>query len=205
MNRRRLHLLLGGLAIVALLLAVSAILFHREVPPEDRQAEELLRDMNRGVFRVANPEWAVKEEAVPVAALVRVMVRADDPITKIYRQIWDVLPSWLKRRCPRPLDERTRGLFVRMSLMRRANSAQALPVLAAVLTDPRSGNREAALNLFQDAGAWVPDELVKRSLKGLQDPDPAVQLQVLESLSPTWPNQPDLQRRIGELRREVKR
>ncbi|HTH49731.1 MAG TPA: hypothetical protein VMB21_19615 [Candidatus Limnocylindria bacterium] len=204
MNRRQLQIAIGLLAVLALLLAFFAVRFHNEMPPGDRQAEELLRDMNRGVFRVADPEWSAKEEAVPVAALVRVMVRGDSPLTKIYRQVWDVLPSWLKRRFPRPLDGRARGLFVRMILLRRTNSAQALPVLAAVLTDPRSGNRQAALSLFQDAGAWVPDELVKRSLKGLQNPDPGVQLQVLESLSPIWPDQPDLQRRIGELRRELK-
>ena len=205
MNRRRLPLLLGGLAVVALLLAVVAIRFHNEVPPEDRRAEEFLQAMNRNPsFLAASPGEMATAGQVPVAALVRVMVRADSPLTKIYRHIWDVLPPWLKRRCPRPLDERTRGLFVRMNLMRRPDSAQAMPVLAAVLTDPGSGNREAALSLFKDMGIWVPDELVKRSLKGLQDPDAAVQLRVLESLQPTWPDQPDLGRRIAELQRQVK-
>ena len=192
--------------MVAVLLLAVALTYslRNRVPPEDREAEDLLATMSRRLSQGANLTEVTATATVPVTAMVHVMVRPDSGFTRYYRQLWDGLPSWLKRHCPRPLDERTRGLLARMYVPAHENPAEALPVLAAVLTDPRSANRGAALALFNDLAIWVPDTIVIPALKGLQNTNAAVQLQILESLQKVWPTQPDLARRIGELRREVK-
>ncbi len=206
MKRRPLQRLIGGIAVVALLLLAGALAYslHYRVPAEDRVAEDFLSTMSRQRSRGISPSEVKTNPPVPVPALVRVMVRPDSAFTRLYRKTWDNLPSWLKRHCPRPLDERTRGVLVRMYLMNHENQADALPVLAAALTNPHSGNRTAALALFHDVGIWVPDTIVEPALKGLQDTNAAVQLQVLESLQKVWPTQPDLARRIDEMRHEAK-
>ena len=192
--------------MVALLLLAGALTYslRYRVPAEDRVAEDFLSTMSRQRSRGTSPSDAKATAPVPVSALVRIMVRPDSAFTRLYRKTWDNLPTWLKRHCPRPMDERTRGVLVRMYLMDHENQAEALPVLAAALTNPHSGNRAAALALFHDVGTWVPDTIVEPALKGLQDTNAAVQLQVLESLQKVWPTQPDLARRIEEMRRVVK-
>ena len=204
MNRHRLPLLLGGLAGVALLLSLAAALFYNPLPPEDQQAEAYLVALSNSMSRgsVAS-EWA-GTHGTTAAAMVRVMVRPDSLLTRMYCRVYDLMPTSLKQRYPRPIDGPERGVLVPVNLMNRTDAAEALPALAAFLTDPRIINREVGLKLFRHLGAMEPDELMNPALKGLEDTNALVQLHALESLQKVWPTQPDLTRRITELRHELK-
>lgn len=204
MKLTRFQFAAGGLAVALLALILTAFGGGGRASSEDRQAQAWLESLNRTRSFGAFTTHRLSVADVSAAALVRAMLRHDPPLTRVYRRVWDVLPSWIKHRLPRPLDERTRALLVNLALRHHDAPAGALPVLAAAVTDPGCVNRARAVVLLGDLGAWLPAELLQRASQGLQDTNAVVRLRVLESLEKVWPGQPDLRRRIGELQREVK-
>jgi len=194
-----------AIGVGLLLLLVGAAWPRGRMAAEDRRAAEWMAGIVGGQSTTRFAELQRSGSDVTAAALARTLVRRDTSVGKLYRAGRDVLPSWLRRRLPRPQDERFRGSAAALGLLNHADAAEAFPILAAALTDPRCVNRGQAAELLNHLGDWLPEALRARTMKGLADPDPRVRLRVLEPLERVWPGQPDLSRRIGELRREQAR
>ncbi len=171
---------------------------------EDRIATAWIAGVAGGKSTAVLSERQLDRRDVSAAALARALVRKDTSVGKLYRAARDQLPGWIRRRFPRPLDERFRGAAASIGLLNHRDAGEALPVLAAALTDPRSANHGLALQAVTSLGDALPEALLAHALKDLTSTDPSAQLRALESLARVWPARPELDRRIDELRAEIR-
>gem|GEM_PF-6354157 len=171
---------------------------------EDRIATTWIAGVADGRSTAMLSERPLDRRDVPAPALARALVRKDTSVGKLYRAARDRLPGWIRRRFPRPLDERFRGAAASIGLLNHRDAGDALPVLAAALTDPRCANHGLALQAVTRLGDALPEALRMHALKDLTSNDPSAQLRALRSLARVWPARPELVRRIDELRREIR-
>lgn len=171
---------------------------------EDRIATTWIAGVADGRSTAVLSERPFDPRDVPAPALARALVRKDTSVGKLYRAARDRLPGWIRRRFPRPLDERFRGAAASIGLLNHRDAGDALPVLAAALTDPRCANHGIALQAVTRLGDALPEALRMHALKDLTSNDPSAQLRALESLARVWPARPELARRIDELRGEIR-
>ena len=170
---------------------------------EDRIATAWIAGVAGGKSTAVLSERQLDRRDVSAAALARALVRKDTSVGKLYRAARDQLPGWIRRRFPRPLDERFRGAAASIGLLNHRDAGEALPVLAAALTDPRCANHGLALQAVTSLGDALPEALLAHALKDLTSNDPSAQLRALGLLARVWPSRPELARRIDELRREI--
>ena len=170
---------------------------------EDRIATTWIAGVADGRSTAVLSERRLDRRDVSAPALARALVRKDTSVGKLYRAARDRLPGWIRRRFPRPLDERFRGAAASIGLLNHRDAGDALPVLAAALTDPRCANHGLALQAVTSLGDALPETLLTHALKDLTSSDPSAQLRALGSLARVWPARPELVRRIDELRREI--
>ena len=171
---------------------------------EDRIATTWIAGVADGRSTAVLSERRLDRRDVTAPALARALVRKDTSVVKLYRAARDRLPGWIRRRFPRPLDERFRGAEASIGLLNHRDAGDALPVLAAALTDPRCANHGLALQAVTSLGDALPEALLAHALKDLTSNDPSAQLRALESLARVWPARPELARRIDELRGEIR-
>jgi hypothetical protein len=171
---------------------------------EDRIATTWIAGVADGRSTAMLSERPLDRRDVPAPALARALVRKDTSVGKLYRAARDRLPGWIRRRFPRPLDERFRGAAASIGLLDHRDAGDALPVLAAALTDPRCANHGLALQAVTRLGDALPDALLMHALKDLTSNDPSAQLRALGSLARVWPARPELTRRIDELRGDIR-
>ncbi len=171
---------------------------------EDRIATTWIAGVADGRSTAMLSERPLDRRDVPAPALARALVRKDTSVGKLHRAVRDRLPGWIRRRFPRPLDERFRGAAASIGLLDHRDAGDALPVLAAALTDPRCANHGLALQAVTRLGDALPDALLMHALKDLTSNDPSAQLRALGSLARVWPARPELTRRIDELRGEIR-
>ncbi len=171
---------------------------------EDRIATAWIAGVADGRSTAVLSERQLDRRDVSAPALARALVRKDTSVGKLYRAARDRLPGWIRRRFPRPLDERFRGAAASIGLLNHRDAGDALPVLAAALTDPRYANHGLALQTVTSLGDALPEALLAHALKDLTSNDPSAQLRALGSLARVWPARPELTRRIDELREEIR-
>ena len=171
---------------------------------EDRIATIWIAGVAGGRSTAVLSERQLDRRDVTAAALARALVRKDSSVGKLHRAARDLLPGWIRRRFPRPLDERFRGAAASIGLLNHRDAGDAFPVLAAALTDPRCANRGLALQAVNSLGDVLPEALLTHALKDLTSDDPSAQLRALESLARVWPARPELVRRMEELRGEIR-
>lgn len=171
---------------------------------EDRIATTWIAGVADGRSTAMLSERRLDPCDVPAPALAWALVRKDTSVGKLYRAVRDRLPGWIRRRFPRPLDERFRGAAASIGLLNHRDAGDALPVLAAALTDPRCANHGIALQEVTRLGDALPDALLTHALKDFTSNDPSAQLRALVSLARVWPARPGLTRRIDELRGEIR-
>ena len=170
---------------------------------EDRVAMAWIAGVADGRSTAVLSERQLDRRDVSAPALARALVRKDTSLGKLYRAARDQLPGWIRRRFPRPLDERFRGAAASIGLLNHRDAGEALPVLAAALTDPRCANHGLAIQAVTSLGDALPEALLTHALKDLTSNDPSAQLRALVSLARVWPARPELARRIDELRGEI--
>lgn len=171
---------------------------------EDRIAATWIEGVADGRSTAVISERPLDRRDVTAAALARALVRKDTSFIKLHRAARDLLPGWIRRRVPRPLDERFRGAAASIGLLNHRDAGDAFPVLAAALTDPRCANHGLALQAVTSLGDVLPEALLAHALKDLTSNDPSAQLRALESLARVWPARPELVRRMDELRGEIR-
>jgi len=171
---------------------------------EDRIATAWIAGVADGRSTAVLAERQLDRRDVAAPALARALVRKDTSVGKLYRAARDRLPGWIRRRFPRPLDERFRGAAASIGLLNHREAGDALPVLAAALTDPRCANHGLVLQAVTSLGDALPEALLAHALKDLTSNDPSAQLRALESLARVWPARSELIRRIDELRGEIR-
>lgn len=171
---------------------------------EDRIATTWIAGVADGRSTAVLSERQIDRRDVSAQALARALVRKDTSVGKLYRAARDRLPGWIRRRFPRSLDERFRGAAASIGLLNHRDAGDALPVLAAALTDPRCANHGLALQAVTSLGDALPEALLTHALKDLTSNDPSAQLRALGSLARVWPARPELARRIEELRAEIR-
>lgn len=191
-----------GVAVGAMSWAVT-----RDASPaavEDRIATAWIAGVADGRSTAVLSERQLDRRDVAAPALARALVRKDTSVGRLYRSARDLLPGWVRRRFPRPLDERFRGAAASIGLLNHREAGDALPVLAAALTDPRCANHGLVLQAVTSLGEALPEALLAHALKDLTSDDPSAQLRALGSLARVWPTRPELLRRIDELRGEIR-
>ncbi len=191
-----------GVAVVSMSWVVSWKLSPTAV--EDHIATTWIAGVADGRSTAVLSERRLDRRDVSAPALARALVRKDTSAGKLYRAARDRLPGWIRRRFPRPLDERFRGAAASIGLLNHRDAGDALPVLAAALTDPRCANHGLALQAVTSLGDALPEALLTHALKDLTSNDPSAQLRALASLARVWPARPELIRRIDELREEIR-
>ena len=192
-----------GIALgVVGLLALSAVTWTRSrTSAEDHRAAAWIAGRATGTSAAVFSDRPLNGADVSAAALARALVRPDTFFIKPYKAGRDLLPSWLRKRLPWPMDERFRGAAASLGLMNHADAGEAFPILAAAVTDPKCANRDQAIQALNYLGVWLPEAMLAHAMKDLAGTNPPAQLRALEPLARVWPGQPDLDQRIKVLRR----
>ena len=160
------------------------------------------------------PQSVTSNDEVPATGLARLMVRRDGALKQAHRWLWDFFPkgfrTWIGFQ--RPLDSRRNGILAVAWLEHHQQRYEALPILIAAATDPESANHVQVMRCLREFGSGGPllsgegsFPFFSEALAGLESPDPARRLQMLERFGSGWPDHPAIRRRITALRREIRR
>ncbi len=203
---------MGSLGMAAFVGVMLVVVVVRRMDPAAR--EERLATAWLSTRYSMVPQSVTSNDEVPATGLARLTVRRDTVLQQAHRWLWDNLPKGFRRQIGLrlPLDSRRMGIVAVAWLERHQQRYEALPILIAAATDPESANHVQVMRCLREFGSGGPLlsgegslPFFSEALAGLESPNPALRLQMLERFGSGWPDHPAIRRRITALRREVER
>ena len=202
----------ASLGVAAFVGVILIILCAWRLDPAAREEGRAANWIASRSFTV--PQSVTSNDEVPAAGLARLMIRRDGALQRAHRWIWETMPKGIRTwiGLQRPQDSRRFGILAMAWLEHHQQRYEALPILIAAATDPECANHVQVMRCLREFGSGQPllsgedhFPFFDQALAGLESPDPALRLQMLERFGSGWPDHPAIRRRVAALRSEVGR